>query len=291
MRSALAYVPRPGRPLSEAGAAAASLYLGSFALACFLYSSPIVLAGAGVAVAVAGLAAGAGRALALSARWSALLAVLIVAVNGIASQRGETILVRGGEVPVLGRIDVSAEALAEGGVLALRIAVVIGAFAVHTACVNPDRILRLLRPIARHSALTAALAARLVPVAAADHARLREAAALRGPLAAVAGRAALARRLVAGSLDRAVDLAAALELRGYARGAPRWPGRGRASRCSWRFAAAGTGVVAAATAGLVVGAGGFEAYPTIAIDVDAATLALAVSLPMVAALPYGGRRG
>lgn len=291
MRSALAYVPRPGRPLSEAGAAAASLYLGSFALACFMYSSPIVLAGGGVAVAIAGLAAGAGRALALSARWSALLAVLIVAVNGIASQRGETILVRGGELPLLGRIDVSAEALAEGGILALRIAVVIAAFAVHTACVDPDRILRLLRPIARHSALTATLASRLIPVAAADHARLREAAALRGPAAAPAGRAALARRLVAGSLDRAVDLAAALELRGYARGAPRRPGPGRRSRFSWRFAACGAGVVLAAVMGLIAGAGGFEAYPTLAVDVDPATLGLAAALPLLAALPFGGRRG
>jgi energy-coupling factor transport system permease protein len=288
MRSALAYVPRPGRPLSEAGAGAACLYLGSLALVCFLYSSPIVLAGAAVAVAIAGLAAGAGRALALAARWAALLAVLIVAVNGFASQRGETILIRGGELPVLGRIDISAEALAEGGVLALRIGVVIAAFAVFTACVDPDRILRLMRPFARHSAMTATLTTRLVPVAAADYARLREATALRGPAAAPAGRAALARRLIAGSLDRAVDLAAALELRGYARGAPRRAARAPASRHSWRFAAAGVAVIAVAVAGLIAGIGEFDAYPTLAVDAGAVTLALAVSLPVLAGLPYAG---
>ena len=99
--------------------------------------------------------------------------------------------------------------------------VVLAAFAVHSACVDPDRMLRLLRPLARHSALTATLITRLVPLAAADHARLRDAQALRGPAAAPATRAALARRLVAGSLDRAVDIAATLELRGYARGVPR----------------------------------------------------------------------
>ena len=49
-------------------------------------------------------------------------------------------------------------------------------------------------------------------------------------------RAALARRLVAGSLDRAVDIAATLELRGYARGVPRRAGRRRGSRHGWRFA-------------------------------------------------------
>ena len=46
-------------------------------------------------------------------------------VNAIVSQRGDTILLRGGELPVLGRIDVSAEALVEGAVLALRITVVL----------------------------------------------------------------------------------------------------------------------------------------------------------------------
>ena len=65
--------------------------------------------------------------------------MLIVAVNAIASQRGDTILLRGGELPVLGQIDVSAEALVEGAVLALRIAVVLCAFAVYSACVDPDR--------------------------------------------------------------------------------------------------------------------------------------------------------
>ena len=86
---------------------------------------------------------------------------------------------------------------------------------------TPTGCCALLRPLARRSALTATLITRLVPLAAADHARLREAAALRGPAAAAVGRAAIARRLVAGSLDRAVDVAATLELRGYARGAPR----------------------------------------------------------------------
>ena len=89
------------------------------------------------------------------------------------------------------------------------------AFAVYSACVDPDRVLRALRPIAGRSALTATLVSRLVPVAAADAGRLRDAARLRGPGAAEAGRAPLARRLLAGSLDRAVDVAATLELRGY----------------------------------------------------------------------------
>ena len=65
--------------------------------------------------------------------------------------------------------------------------------------------------------------------------RVREAATLRGPAAAPVGRAALARRLVEGSLDRAVDVAATLELRGHSlpgrRGPPREPLAATIGRC------------------------------------------------------------
>ncbi len=287
MRSPIAYAPRPG-PLPAASAIAASAYLGSLALVALIFENPIVLAGAGAAVVVAGLLAGAREALVAVARWALVLGLLIVAVNVIASQRGDTILVRGGEVPVLGRIDVSLEALVEGAVLALRIGVVLGAFAVHSACVDPDRMLRLLRPLARHSALTATLITRMVPLAAADYARLREVQSLRGPAAAPAGRAALTRRLVAGSLDRAVDIAATLELRGYARGVPRRGSDARRSRHSWRFAAAGAAIAALGISCAVAGVGGFAAYPLIEIDADPATLALAAALPLLAAAPFAG---
>ena len=136
-------------------------------------------------------------------------------------------LVRGWELPVLGNTDVTLESLAAGAAIGLRVVVVVIAFAVYSACVDPDRVLRALRPLARRSALTAALVNRLVPVTVADLGRLREAAALRGPGAAPVGRAAMARRLVAGSLDRTVDVAATLELRGHSLPAPR-PARARA---------------------------------------------------------------
>jgi energy-coupling factor transport system permease protein len=287
MRSALAYSPRP-LPLSNASALAASVYLGSLIVLAFAYSNPIVLAGVGSAVVVAGLLADAGPALRLAGRWGLVLGFFVVAVNLIASQRGDTILVRGFDLPVLGQIDLSAEALVEGIVLALRITVVFAAFAVYSACIDPDRVMRLIRPLAPHSALTATLITRLVPLAAADQARLREASALRGPGAAPVGRVEMTRRLLAGSLDRAVDVAATLELRGYARGAPTRGPRRRSSRHSYRFLLAGSAIVAAGIAARLAGAGDFDPYPTISIDADAATVALAMALPLLAAAPYAG---
>jgi energy-coupling factor transport system permease protein len=284
VRSPLAY-RRPSGPLADVGALAATAYFGSFALVAATFANPIVLAGAAGGVVVAGMAAGAGRALAVAARYGLALGVVFVAVNAIASQRGETILLRLGEVPVLGRIDVSAEALCEGAILAGRVLIVMMACAVLSATVDPDRLLRLLRPVARRSALTASLITRLVPLAARDYARLSEAVALRGPAAAPVGRPAMVRRLVAGSLDRAVDVAATLELRGYARGAPGRSGARPPGRHSASFGAAGLAICAIALLAALRGVGGAEVYPGVQIDADAASLALAAAMPLLAAAP------
>ena len=225
-----------------------------------------MLAAAGAGAALAGRFAGAGGAVRVALRMSLTLALLIVAVNALVVDRGETVLLRLGELPLLGQVNVTAEALAAGATIGLRAAVAMVAFAVYSACVDPDRVLRALRPFARRSALTAALISRLVPVAAADASRLREASRLRGPAAAPLGRAALARRLLTGSLDRAVDVAATLELRGYSLQPPRparsiaafstqgWGrgGNGR-SRYDRRFYLTGAVVLAAAIAGKLAG--------------------------------------
>ena len=168
--------------------------------------------------------------------------------------------------------------------IGLRAAVAMVAFAVYSACVDPDRVLRALRPLAGRSALTASLISRLVPVAAADAARLRDAAGLRGPAAAPVGRAPLARRLLAGSLDRAVDVAATLELRGYslaaalARRAP-VAGASRATTGASRRAAPRSG---GRVAGKALGADAFAAYPAIEVGPRPAD-ALAVSVAILAA--------
>jgi energy-coupling factor transport system permease protein len=286
MRLALAYRPCGG-PLDDANPLAASLYLASFAVVAFAFSNPIVLAGAAGGVVVAAHLAGAGPAVRAAARWGLWLGVIFVLVNAITAQRGDTILIRGFAAPVLGQIDVSAEALAEGAMLAGRVVIVLMAFAVQSASVNPDRLLRKLRPVAGRSALTATLVTRMVPLAASDYARLNDGAALRGPAAAPVGRGAMARRLVAGSLDRAIDVAATLELRGYGRGLPRATDTGR-SRHSWRFVAAGAAVIVAAIATALAGGGGFDPYPLTTVGTGLATWALALSLPLLAAAPFIG---
>lgn len=274
--------------MQSASPPAAVAYLAALGAVAFLFSNPIVLAATGVAVVLAGRLAGAHAAV-RAALWMGLtLAILIVAVNVLVVSRGATVLVRLGHLPLLSDV-VTAEAVAAGAVLGLRAAVVMVAFAVYSACVDPDRVLRALRPLAGRSALTATLVSRLVPVAAADAARLRDAAQLRGPGAAPVGKAPLARRLLAGSLDRAVDVAATLELRGYSLDAPRAKNRSSRSRYDRRFYAIGPAVLAAAIAAKVLGADAFSEYPSIEIGADPATLAVSAVIALSGLAPWQRR--
>jgi energy-coupling factor transport system permease protein len=284
VRPALAY--RPGdSPLHRASPAAAISYLAALAAVGFVFASPAVLVAAGIALALAGIAAGASRAVAASLRLAVPLIVLMVVVNALVTHRGDTVLVRGWELPILGQMDLTLESLAEGGRIGLLVAVAVLGFAVYSACIDPDGVLRALRPVARRSAMTAGLVTRMVPLAVADGARLREAAGLRGPAAAPVGRAELARRLVESSLDRAVDVAATLELRGHSLDSR--PQRERqASRDDAPLIGTTVLIAIAAIAAGLAGGGGFETYPRIEVDAGPATLTLCAGLVLFAAIPF-----
>ena len=123
MRSPFAYVPRPRPPAVGLAAGAAVAYLGSLAAVAFLYSSPLVLVAAGVG---GGARRGARRgARGRSARRSgwALRSRSADRRRQRAGRRARRdVLARLGEWPLLGRVDVTAEAIAEGAVIGLRAA-------------------------------------------------------------------------------------------------------------------------------------------------------------------------
>jgi energy-coupling factor transport system permease protein len=287
MRPALAY--SPGRsPLHRASPGASIAFLGSFAAVAFVYSNPLVLIAAGVAVALAGAAAGAGRAVTASLRLALPLLALMMVVNALTNHRGDTVLVRGWDMPVLGNTDITLESLVAGAVIGLRIVVVVMAFAVYSACVDPDRVLRLLRPVARRSAMTAGLVTRMVPLALSDGARLTEAAALRGPAAAPVGKPVLARRLVESSLDRAVDVAATLELRGHS--LPSRPQlRRERSRDDLPLLLSALAILVATLAAAISGAAGFDTFPTVQLEAGPITVGLSALLIAVALVPFAVR--
>jgi len=289
-RSPLAYLPRRG-PLQSAGPFAASIYLGGFLAAGLLAPEPLVAVAAALGAALAGIGAGAWRAVRFSLVLGLGIALVLTLVNAVASDRGATVLARLGEWPGLGSVQVTAEAVAAGAMTGLRAIAVMVVAAVWSACVDPDRVLARMHRFAGRSALTATLISRFLPLAAADRHRLREAAGLRGPAAAPVSRAAMARRLLEGSLDRSVEVAATLELRGYSLTGTPSPPRPMPSRHDRRFLVAGAVLLVLLPVALVAGDGSLVAYPKVSWEAGPVTLVLAASLVLagLATWPGAGR--
>jgi energy-coupling factor transport system permease protein len=142
---------------------------------------------------------------------------------------GSEVLWTGPTLPVLGPIDVTVEEIRIAALNALRLTAVALAFSAYALLLDHDRLLGAVGFL-RRSALAAALATRLLPTLERDAAGLAEAVRGRGlPVEGVRSRARLVSPLVAGSLERALCLAEAMEARGFGR-----PGRTRSPRPSWR---------------------------------------------------------
>ena len=280
---------RRSSPLHAARAGVGSLFCIVLAAVALSFEHPLLLGAVLAAVLVAGAGARVGGVVARSLLWGLPFAVLIAVVNAFVVREGLTVIARFGELPPLGQVDVTLEATVYGGILGLRALVVIACFALHSAAVDPDELLRLFRRFSFRSALTAALATRMVPVLARDARRMHDAQRCRP--GRPASRAAIARAVTTGALDRAVDVAATLEVRGYG-GAARPARRTRPwSRHDFAFAASAAGVAALGIAAAVGGWEPFAAYPRTVAPLDGGVLALAAALFAVAVLPFADRRG
>jgi energy-coupling factor transport system permease protein len=280
-----AYRSRPSA-LHAARASLGAAFCCAFALVGALYRHPVILAGALGGIVLAGAAAGVGREVGRSLRLAIPFALLVALVNAFVYQAGNTLLLRSGEF--LGRRwDVTLEATLEGLMNGMRIVVLIAALGgLMSAAVDPDELLKALRRLSYRSALTATLATRLVPVLARDAGRMGDAARCRPH---PPGRLAVVRAALAGALDRAVEVASALEVRGYAL-AGRPAHRHRAlSRHDLRVGAAALAAAALALAGLAAGIGHVEAYPTLDLALGPGELALASALVVLGAAPLLGR--
>jgi energy-coupling factor transport system permease protein len=278
------YRSRPSA-LHAARAGVGAAFCCALALTGALYRHPVVLGAALAAVVAAGVAAGVGREVWASLRLALPLALLLAVVNPLVYADGDTLLVRGGEF--LGRrVDITLEATVAGALGGLRVMVIVAALGLLSAAVDPDELLRLFRRISYRSALTGALASRLVPVLARDAGRMSEAARCRpNP----PNRLAVVRAALAGTLDRAVDVAAALEVRGYAL-AGRHRRRCRPwSRHDTRVLAGAAGIGALAIAGAAAGFGRVEPYPRLAIATGPEELLLSAALVALAVAPFAGR--
>ena len=285
---------RRASPLHAARAPIAAAYGAALGAAALIVEHPLLLGALLVAVIAAATAAGVARELVGAARAIVVPIVLLtVLVNLLVSRAGLTVFARLGDWGVLGQVNLTLEAVVYGLVVALRLLVVTLAVLLVVCAVDPDALLLAFRRVSPRSALTAVLATRLIPVLGEDARRLAEAQRCRpdGGAGGARGRLAILRATVGGALERSLDVAAVLEMRGYG-ACKRAPAtRGASSRHDLAFAAAAAGLIGLAVFAAVSGAAPFHAYPLLSVPLTPATFALAGLLLVLAAAPFADRRG
>jgi energy-coupling factor transport system permease protein len=163
--------------------------------------------------------------------WGTFVAAFWVAVlTPFLAAEGSHYLWQGPTVPVLGPLGLTGEELESALLAASRLVAVGLAFAAYALLLDHDRLVQAAG-FARRSALSVALATRLVPTLERDARGLIEALRGRGvSVEGVRGHALLLSPLLAGSLERGLNLAEAMEARGYGR-----PGATRAPRPRGRY--------------------------------------------------------
>jgi energy-coupling factor transport system permease protein len=298
MGRAASLVYRPlASPLHAARAGVGALWALALATAGLVLYQPLVLAALIVAVLVAAHGAGVGRELMRALRTALIVALPIVIINVLVSRQGLTVIARLGDLGPFGQGDLTLEALVYGAVIALKVTILMLVATLASLTVDPDALLAIFRRLSFRSALTASLATRMIPVLAGDAQRLAEAQRTRpvGSPSGPRGRVALLGAVIAGSLDRAMDVAATLEVRGFAAATGRRR-RGPRLRRPWSrhdlaFAASALAVVALALAGRLTGAASFTAYPTLDAPLGAGLFALCAGLLLAVLLPFCDRRG
>lgn len=280
---------RRASPLHAARAGVGSLFCIVLAVVALSLEHPLLLGVLLGVVVAAAFAARVGREVLRALAWGVPFAVVIAVINPLVTREGVTVIARLGELPPLGQFDITLEATAYGAILGLRALVVFGCFALHSAAVDPDQLLRAFRRIGVRSALTAALTTRMVPVLVRDARRVWDAQRCRAVGAAT--RTGVVRAVAAGALDRATDVAATLEVRGYG-SAARPPRRVRVwSRHDLAFAAATAGLAGLAGLAWAGGWDTFVPYPRLEAPVGPEVLGLAGAVALLALAPFTDRRG
>lgn len=222
-------------------------------------------------------------------------AALWIVTNGLLVRDGLTVVARLGTLPGLGAIDVTAEALTQGAVLALRAVAALQIGLLASACIDPDRLLASVRRVAPRAGLTGAVAIRLAPALASDGRRYADGLRCRADGGRLSGqqRGLVLAATLGRAIDRSDQIAAVLELRGLGNGAA---GRVRGRHAPWSrhdtaVTASAVAVAVLASAGTAAGVVAFRAYPTIEAAPVLPALLWSLGLLLLAAAPLAARRG
>jgi energy-coupling factor transport system permease protein len=246
---------------------AALACVAALMLAGFVIANPLQL---GVILVVLLLVLG--LAARLRAAWPYLrfalyIAAFLAIINPLVSRGGLTILWQFDLGPF--ELRLTLQGIYFGLGTALRLCVVVAAFALYNVLLDADEQLGIMSAVSFRSGLIVSLATRLFPVFSRDAAHIADAQRARGVeldrgrwRRRVAARLPLLGALLSQSLERAMDVAESMEARGYGRrGRTRWRHGRRWRATDLAVLVLSLAAMVALIAGLITGAFSYSYFP------------------------------
>ena len=212
-----------------------------------------------------------------------ILGTATVALNGLLSHTGATVVVVLPSWLLVAGGPVTAEGFASGASIALGLVTAVSVTAALSVVIEPTDLVDALPGALHHAGAALGAALNLVPVTAASVVAVREAQRLRGWRArGVRAMVDLAVPVLLGAIDRSVQLAESMEARAFGDGRRTRAAGGDRSRALVVLAIAGLAAVAIAGVARALGVADWYAYPVPTVP-SVAPLALAPAV-LIAAL-------
>ena len=248
--------------------AAALVYFMSLFLVALLFSHPLYLTAVLTVTVLAIVSARVLKFWKAYLKFSLYMALLIVLVNPLVSRAGNTVLWSGPQIPFLGGIIISLEAVFYGLAMGLRLLAVLSVFCLCNNAVRPDQVLRLFSRFAYKPALIISLGIRLIPRMKKEFENIQDLQKVRGfdyASLSFKGRFTLlcqsVNALIYTSLEGAWQIAEAMHSRAFGSG-PRSKYERKKLRPGDLICLAGScAALAVSFAGKAMGAGSYAYYP------------------------------
>jgi len=275
-------------------------YISLLVLLSLLISNPIYLAAVFIALNLVIHAAGIMNEWIVYLKYCLVLVLFIILINAIFVNAGSTILFSFPDLPLLGKIRITLEAVSYGIGMGLRLLIMMGAFCLLTYSVDPDLLLKTFGGGKSRIMLALSMSLRLFPLIADDFMRITEAQRCRGVDFKVKSKRKRVRNylpvlntVLLSILERSFQMAEALQSKAYGTCE-----RSHFSEKLWRprdiFVFAATLVTAVITVVfLVAGHTAYNYYPRLqAIGLDDALAAIVIGFGVLipALLTWGWKK-
>ena len=159
---------------------AAVTYLGTLLVLSLAFNNPLYLCGILLVVLLTIWTADGWEAWENYLKISLPMILLIILINPLMIRAGKTVLWYGPQVPILGRLTISLEAIYYGAAMSVRLLDIISLFCLYNLIVHPDKALNLFSRIAGKSTLVISLTTRLFPAMVRELENIRGVQQLRG---------------------------------------------------------------------------------------------------------------